>query len=220
MNLKATIVLVMLVSLTWLVGCIDVSSTGPTPPTLESEFRFYNAAEDAGNVSITFDLGSAISGLDFGDASSHQTFPSGNRLAVLNNGDSLRIAMTSEQRSTIVILPQTGVVREFIKLIERRIDQPGTTSNALIRGVHASSDAGLTTFTIQNADTTVTSLPGVFRDFTTYISLPTGSYEFAVVTASGVTLTSTVDLSNIRQTVILIGNEANGTLDLIKLDDN
>lgn len=132
MNLKTTIVLVMLVSLTWLVGCIDVSSTGPTPPTIESEFRYLNAAADLPSVSISLDLGPAVGSINFGEANAHQTYPSGNRVGVTSpDGDTLRIATTAEQRATVVLLTkETGATRTFKKLIERRIFDPATQSPA------------------------------------------------------------------------------------------
>ncbi len=116
-----TVVLALLLTVVWLVGCVDVPSNGPEVPTIESEYRFLNAASDLGSVGITMDLGPAVSGLAFGSSNSHQTYPSGNRLAVLDNGDSLRVAVTAEQRATVMILPLTGQTREFVKLIERRI---------------------------------------------------------------------------------------------------
>ena len=44
MKLKATIVILSSLLLSvWLLSCVDVSSTGPTPPEFNSEFRFLNA---------------------------------------------------------------------------------------------------------------------------------------------------------------------------------
>ncbi len=116
-----TVMLVALLCVAWLVGCVDVSSTGPDAPVINSEFRFLNAAEDLGSVNISLDLGNAVSSLAVGATNTHQTYPSGNRLAVLSNGDSVRVAMTAEQRATVMLLPKTGTTREFIKLVERRI---------------------------------------------------------------------------------------------------
>ncbi len=122
-SLPTTVMLMLLLCVAWLVGCVDVSSTGPDAPVINSEFRFLNAAGDLGDVNITLDLGNAVSSLAVGATNTHQTYPSGNRLAVLSNGDSLRIAMTAEQRATVMILPLSApdATREFIKLVERRI---------------------------------------------------------------------------------------------------
>lgn len=203
--------LVILLFSAWLTSCVDVSSTGPTPPEFNSEYRFLNGAADLGNVSISFDLGDAVSSLDFGAANSHQTYPSGNRLAVVSNGDSLRIAMTSEQRATVLILPLTGTVREFVKLIERRIFDPAGTSTARIRVAHAglagAAAGGDLDVTVAGADTSFTWTVS-YRGFTSYAQVPAGSYTLTA-TASGDSVavaTTTVNLSNSRYTSVITGD--------------
>lgn len=224
MKLKATIVILSSLLLSvWLMSCIDVSSTGADPPTIESEFRFLNAAADAGNVSISFDFGSGVSGLDFGDADTHQTYPSGNRLAVLSNGDSLRIAMTAEQRSTVVILPKVLPTREFVKLIERRIFDASDTPTGRIRVAHAglagAAAGGDLDVTFTSADTSVTETVS-YRGVSAYAAVPAGSYTLTA-TASGDTVvvaTTTVDVSNSRSTSVIVGDVSAPTF--VNLSDN
>jgi hypothetical protein len=215
MILKSTLRAMMLVTIVvvpvWLISCVDVSSTGPTPPDFNSEFRFLNAAADLGNVSISFDLGDAVSVLGFGAANSHQTYPSGNRIGALSSGDSLRVAMTAEQRATVVILPLTGTVREFIKMIERRIFDSAATSGARIRVAHAglagAAEGGDLDVTIAGADTSLTVMVS-YRDVSGYASVPAGSYTLTAM-ASGDTVavaTTTVDLSSARYTSVITGD--------------
>ena len=218
--LRSMMLLTILVFSAWLLSCVDVPSTGPTPPEINSEFRFLNAAADAGNVSFSFDLGDAISGLDFGEASSHQTYPSGNRLAVLSNGDSLRIAMTAEQRATVVLLPKTLATREFVKLIERRIFDPAGT--AQIRVAHAglagAAAGGDLDVTVVGADTFTVTVS--YRGVSDYASVPAGSYTLTA-TASGDTVavaTTTVDVSNSRSTSVIIDDVSAPSF--VNLSDN
>ncbi len=224
MKLKATIVILSSLLLSvWLLSCVDVSSTGPTPPVINSEFRFLNGAADAGNVGFAFDLGAAVSGLGFGEANSHQTYPSGNRLAVASNGDSLRIAMSAEQRATVVVLPLTLATREFVKLIERRIFDPAGISTAKIRVAHAglagAAAGGDLDVTFAGADTSWTVTVS-YRGVSGYASVPSGSYTLTA-TASGDSVavaTTTVDVSNTRATSVIIGDVSAPSF--VNLSDN
>ncbi len=126
MRLFTSVMLSMVIIVAWLSGCVDVPSNGPTPPVFESEFRFFNADKDLASANILFDLGPAVSGVAFKETNSHQTYPSGARVGAMDGSDTIRVAVTSEQRSTVVLLPKTGATREFVKLIERRIYDEAT----------------------------------------------------------------------------------------------
>jgi len=213
MKLKATIVILSSLLLSvWLMSCIDVSSTGIPPELLKSEFRFVNAAADAGNVSFSFDLAGqpAVSDLGFGEANSHQTYDSGSRNATLSNGDSFIIAMSAEQRASVVLLPMTLSTREFLKAIERKTFLNPSTLATGIRVIHAGV-AGAAAgddldVTFASADTSVTTTVS-YRGVSDYASVPAGSYT-VTVTASGDTTvvgTTTVDFS-FRATSVIIGD--------------
>lgn len=219
--IMTTVMLALFVSLAWLVGCTDVSSTGPDAPVINSEFRFLNAAEDLGNVGISFVLGDApdVGSMDVGASNTHQTYPSGNRIGVLSSGDTLRIPMTAEQRATIVLLPDTEGFRDFFKLIERRIFDSSDTPEALARFANASPDAGDVTVTAVGADTTITVIVS-YRSVSNYARIPAGAYTVTTATASGDTLVDTTDLTNMRQTAVLLGSSVAGTLQTVGLDDN
>ncbi len=214
-----------LLSLAWLVGCTDVPSNGPTPPTLEAEYRVLNASELA-SVDMTFDSGPAASGLGFGQANSHQTYPAGNRVGVIGgSGDTLRVAMTTDQRATVLVLPLTSSFREFIKLVERRIFDPAQTATGRVRFVHgaaADSTAGPDVdVTLAGSDTTIT-LSGIsFRDVGGYQSVPSGTYTLSVFAAGDTTATTSVsvDVGNTRSTSVLV-SDASGALSLVNLSDN
>jgi len=114
------------------VGCADVPSTGPAVPDFKADFRFINAATDAGSLNITVDNGHGasavtISGLEVGGASEHMTFNAGNRETTLSTGDVATLSMESEKRGSILILNAINGTRRFVKLAERRRFDPART---------------------------------------------------------------------------------------------
>ncbi len=129
---NVTIMLAVLVSMALLAGCTDVPSSAPPPIEVNSEYIFVNADVAQNSLSINFDLGPAVSGLSFGAASNAATYPSGARVGVTGSGDTLNVAMTTDQKGTIVILTNTAGFPEFVKLITRRVfDSAATTSASL-----------------------------------------------------------------------------------------
>lgn len=225
MRFQTAAVVLAIFCLAWLMGCADVSSTGPTPPEFNSEYRFLNAAPDLGSVNIAFDLGPAVSGLDFATANSHQAYPSGNRLAVLSNSDSLRVAFTSDQRATVVILPMTGTTREFVKLVERRLIDSATTTNGRLRVVNTlvsgSAEGPAVDVTVAGADTTVSVDGLAYRGDSGYLALPSGNYTVSAVASgdSTVIVSTSITLSNARSTSVLVGDAGSGA-SAVNLTDN
>ena len=225
MKLKATIVILSsLLMSVWLVSCLDVSSTGVLPDPLKSQYRFLNAAADAGSVGFTFDLAGqpAVSALAFGEANSHQTYDSGSRNATLSNGDSFIIAMTAEQRATVMLLPMTLSTREFVKLIESHtFDAPGSLSTGLRvahAGVAGTAAGGDLDVTFASADTSVTTTVS-FRGVSGYAAVPAGSYT-VTATATGDTVvvaTTTVEVSG-RSTSVIMGDVSAPSF--VNLSDN
>ena len=217
MKFKVTsVILSVLVLSVWLISCADVPTNGPTPPDFESEFRFVSAAADLGDVGVSVD-GQSIGNVAFMGAIAHAVYPSRSRVVTLSNGDELRVPMTFDERGTVLILPLTAAVREFIKLVERRTFQTAATSTARIRVVHASPDAGAITTTLVGADTTITA-SGNYRDVSDYASVPAGDYEYTAISAAGDTVTGNLTLANTRQTGVIAGST--GSLALIGLLDN
>ncbi|PJF33657.1 MAG: hypothetical protein CUN57_01570, partial [Phototrophicales bacterium] len=102
-----TAMLILFVVSAWLVSCADVPSNGPTPPEFNAQFRFVNAAQDLGSVTLSVD-GQSQGTIDYMGATDHITYPAGSRVAVLSSGDTLNVAMSTDQRATVVILPMTG----------------------------------------------------------------------------------------------------------------
>lgn len=203
-----------------LMSCADVPSTGPQPPNLIAQFRFVHAAGDLGNVGVAVD-GAAVGSLAFKAVLPHTEFPAGSRVAVLSSGDTLRIAMESYGRGTVVILPKTGPVREYIKLSERRVFDPVNTSEAWLRVVHA-AEAPDVDITIAGLDTTVTLAGTAYQTATSYLRLPAGDYMITVAAAGDTTalLSSTLTLTNKRQSSLILGSVGAGTLALANLADD
>ena len=211
-----TVILSVLVLSVWLISCVDVPTNGPTPPDFRSEFRFASAAADLGDVGVSVD-GQSIGNVSFLGEIAHADYPSGNRVVTLSNGDELRVPMTFDERATVLILPLTAAVREFIKLVERRTFDAAATSTARARIVHASPDAGDITTTLVGTDTTLV-VSGSYRDVSNYASIPAGDYAYTAISTAGDTVTGTLTLANIRQTAVLAGST--GSLALIGLLDN
>ncbi len=226
MKLRSTMVMLsVLLLVVWLVGCTDVPSNGPTPPTLEAEYRVLNASE-LSSADMTFDLGPAATGLGFGQANSHQTYPAGNRVGVIGgSGDTLRVAMTTDQRATVLVLPLTTTFREFIKLVERRIFDPAQTATGKVRVVHgAATTTGAgpdVDVTVAGSDTSITLSGMSFKDVGSYLSIPSGTYTVSVFAAGDSTAatSASVDVGNARSTSVLV-SDASGALSLVSLSDN
>lgn len=213
-----TVMLVLFAAAAWLVGCTDVSSTGPTPPDFQSEFRFVNAAQDLGNVTVSVD-GQSVGSLDFMGATDHQTYPSGDRVVTLSSGDTLRVGMASEQRSTVVILPLTGAEREFVRLDERKTTNSATTDEPAFRLYDAAQSPDLNV-TIAGPDTVETEL--AYGDNSGYEAYTAGDYTISASLAADTTDTvigsTTVSLSNTRSTTIIVGDST--AVQFVNLTDN
>jgi len=213
-----TVILSVLVLSVWLISCVDVPSSGPTPPEFIAEFSFANAAEDLVDVAISVD-GQSIGTVPFGMQTDHGRYDAGSRAVTLGNGDQFPVAMTTDQRGTVLLLPLTGTVREFIKLVERTILQDAATSTAAIRVVHASPDAGEVVITIAGADTVTETLSN-YRDVGSYHSVAAGDY-IVTLTIGGTEMPAGIlTLSNMRQTGVVAGFVANGSITLFGLEDN
>ncbi len=201
-----------------LMSCADVPSTGPQPPNLISQFRFVHAAGDLGNVGVAVD-GAAIGSFAFKAALPHTEFPAGSRVVALSNGDTLRIAMESYSRGTVVILPKAGPVREMIKLSERRVFDPVNTGEAWLRVVHAAEAPNL--FVKIAGPDTVRLSDTAFESATNYLQLPVGNYTISVATTADTTAilaSATINAVNKRQTSVILGSA--NALELVNLTDD
>jgi len=226
MSFKTLFVVICLgVVTTAFLSCVDVPADGQTPPDFRSEFRFANAAEDLGSVGITVD-GQSVGMVDYASATQRQDFPSGDRLAVLSNGDTLRVGMASEHRSTVVILPLTGEDREFVTLLERFTYNDATTEEPSFRIAHAALASVIDdVFNITLAGPDTIDIEGgiSFRDVTSYQGFTPGDYEISVVAAADTseTVLGTTNVSltnNTRYTTIVVGDST--SVQFINLTDN
>ncbi|MCA9733588.1 DUF4397 domain-containing protein [candidate division KSB1 bacterium] len=148
-----TALIVLVLSMT---GCVDVPSTGPTPPNMQADFRFVNGQADLGAVSIEIDE-QAIGSINFGEALAHQTYNAGSRTILLSNGDTRSIAMPSERRGTYVILALDAGVRDMVRLDERQRFNPVAVGE-IQKTMHIPEDGSSPAM-----DSTVTVPGGYFR---------------------------------------------------------
>ena len=225
MRLRTTTAMLSLaLGLAWLVGCTDVPSNGPAPPEVNSESRFLNADANL-TASLAFDLGPAVSGLAFGQATSHQTFPAGARIAAVSGEDSLRIAMTTDQRATFIILPKTTDFREVLRIVERRIFDPPAVNPGKLQVVYVGADATgaagpAVDIVVTGADTTLSLNNSAFKFSSGYQNIPAGSYTIDVFVGgdSTASATTTVAVGNSRYTSVIV-SDATGALSFVDMAD-
>ncbi|HHL71221.1 MAG TPA: hypothetical protein ENJ29_01815 [Bacteroidetes bacterium] len=216
------------------VGCADVPSTGPAVPDFKADFRFINAATDAGSLNITVDNGHGasavtISGLEVGGASEHMTFNAGNRETTLSTGDVATLSMDSEKRGSILILNAINGTRRFVKLAERRrfdpartevTDSTGTTPITAFRLVNGMDDGTVVYAVLAGTDTLQTGNVTFSPTVDTYTDQAApGSYTVTVYNADDdselASATATFEAN--RFTAIVYGTAASASA--IVLDD-
>lgn len=216
-------VLSLLLLAAWLAGCADVPSTAPKPPEYVAQFRFFHAAGDLGNVGITVD-GAPIGTVDYRGAIPHTQFPAGSRVAVLSNGDTLRIAMPIERRGSVLLLPRAGAARDFLVLTERRVFDPATTNQAWVRVVNASTAPELDVQVSDGVDAAIHVTNMAPKDTTDYRRIAAGSYTISLIASGDTTNTvlasAALTAANKRQTSVIVGSPAAGNLAIVNLSDD
>ena len=224
MKSKSVVTLLVVLLFGMLItSCVDVPTEGPTPPDFKAEFRFVHAALDAGDVAVSVD-GQSAGNMSFAGVLSHKSYQAGSRVVNVG-GDVFNVAMSSEQRGTIVVLDKVGEDRTFLKLVERRIFDPATTEVGRYRVVHAAdADAvDAVAYDVEVVGDTSVVINGMTnRDVTGYASIPAGTYEVSVYAPDDTVavLTSSISLGNKRQTSIIVGDADAGTLAFVNLEDN
>jgi hypothetical protein len=216
---------ILIIGLSLLCGfqCTDIPSTGPELPDLIAQFRFVNAAVDVGAVGINVDA-TSVGTIDFKASTAHLQFNAGSRVIVLSTNDTLRVAMPTYRKGTIIILPKTGVVRDYIRLIERRTFDAAEVDTGVIRLAAAATVTGTLDLTIFNADQSVSITRTLaLSEDSGYLALPVGQYTITAV-ATGDTVgtalaTIAATVTNKRQTSVIMGNQLNN-LAIISLNDD
>ena len=168
---RTKLLMATLAATTWLLGCADVPSTGPTPPDLRAEFRFLNAAPDLSSVQVSVD-DVAQGTVAFAASTGYNTFPAGSRSVSLSNGEEQFVAMSTDLRGTVALLPAApGVAREFFRLTDRRIfDTPGTA----LRVINFNPEHDVTVTVTTGADTVTTVNLG-YKNSSGYRALTAGT---------------------------------------------
>ena len=218
MRLKIKSIMLAVLGVTaLLLSCADVPSEGPTPPEFFAEFRFFSAAFDAGSVSVSVD-GEGVGSASFAGSIAHQQFLAGSRM-VSAGGVDQPIAMDTDQRGTVVILPDLGSGRSLLKLAERRIFDSEATSQAMFRVVHAANAPDITV-SITDSEGHVEEASVTFGQISNnYITLAGGAFMLSIVSDDGtVNIQGDLSLSNRRLTQVLVGNPTDG-LSLVDLND-
>lgn len=197
---KARVVMAMLVSAA-VLSCADVPSTGPTPPDFRAEFRFVHAAPELGNVQLAVD-GVQQGALDYAGDLAHREYPAGSREVALSSGDRQFVAMSTNLRGTVVLLPATaGAPREFFRLSERRVfDAP----QVAFRVANFYAPAAVDVIVTAGADTVLaTSL--AYKGVSNYQVVPAASYtvEAKIAGSNTVLVSSPLSVSTSHTSMIL-----------------
>jgi hypothetical protein len=206
------VVLGILTMAALLVSCADVPSTGPDIKDQRALYRFINGAVDLANVTVTVD-GSSVGALAYQANTSYLDLPAGSRKVALSSSaaDTARIAMDSDRKGTVVILPKIGTAeRGFINIRERRVFDPvGSATAAQVQFLNASTDV-TADVTILGPDTvTVTDLG--FRSNTGYRNLKPGNYTVSVTEHGSTTVLGSTTFSvavSKRFTTVIMGSKA------------
>ena len=240
-NKSCLLLLVVIIVTAMGLSCVDIPATGPDLPELKAEFCFLNAAVDVGNVGITVDE-TSVGSLDFAANSAYTTFDAGSRVVYLSNDDTLRVAMNTSERGLVVILPlamdsltQATGIRSFHKMTDRRIFDATEADTGLIRFTNAALAPDTVSLTIVGTDTTVTITETdttyewfeatetiIFDEDTGYLNMPVGEYAISVADVSDaetVIATTTLAVTNKRQTSVIVGENA-GSVTILNLNDD
>lgn len=198
-----------------LMSCADVPSTGPQPPEVRAEFRFVHAASDLGNVQVAVD-GTAQGDLAFGASLGYKTFPAGSREVALSNGEKQFVAMSTDLRGTVALLPSIGgAAREFFRISERRIfDTPQTA----VRVLNFNPNLNVEVRVIAGADT-VTNASLAYKGDTGYRVVSARDYTIEVKEAGKNVVLASAPLSvSTSHTAMILSNA--GTVNIVSLSDN
>jgi hypothetical protein len=106
--------------------------------------------------------------------------------------------------------------------VERRIFDPASTNEALVRIVHAAEAPDLHV-KITGSGANLTLRNRTYKSATEYLHLPAGDYTISVATATDTTTviaSSALSAANKRQTSLILGSTTAGTLSLSNLADD
>ncbi|MBD3376636.1 DUF4397 domain-containing protein [candidate division KSB1 bacterium] len=220
MNYKSLLsLLVLMLVAALMTGCVDVPADGPTPPEYKAQFRFVHAANDVGDVAVSVD-GQSVGNLSFAGVIPHSEFLAGSRTVKLGN-EEFPVAMSTEQRGTVVVLDQQQGARAYIKLVERRLFDAETTEQGNLRLVHAAK-APAVDLEVVGSDTSFAYEGVGYEAATPYAKIPAGTYEVMVYAAgdTNAILTTSVNVGNKRHSSLVVGDAEAGTLSFLNLEDN
>ncbi|NLP10726.1 DUF4397 domain-containing protein [bacterium] len=207
-----------------LSSCVDVPTTGPTPPPLKAEYRFIHGAPDMGDVSITVD-GVAAGNLPFKGVLPHAEYTSGTKTVKFSNGESVLLSMSTDYRGTFVFLNKVEGERTFLKIQERRVfDDPANKDSLTVRVANCSPDVGPVDITLEGTAGTASWTGLAYKGIGAYKKMPVGAYTLTVKAAGGADAltTTTVNVGAVteRNTIFVLGSQAGGSLSTLGVKDN
>ena len=215
MSLKVSKLILSACSAALLLSCAEVPSTGPDTPEVLSEFRFVHAAPELGNVQVAVD-GAAQGDLAFGNSLAYKQFPAGSREVALSNGEKQFVAMSTDLRGTVVLLPSVGgAPREFLRVSERRIFD---TPNLAVRVLNLNPNVSVDVRVIAGADTVTNARLG-YKGDTGYRAAEASTYSVEVKEAGKDVVLASASLPvSTSHTVLVLGNA--GAVSVKALSDN
>jgi len=188
-----------------LLSCADVPSTGPDTPEVLSEFRFVHAAPELGSVQVMVD-GASQGDLTFANSLAYKQFPAGSRQVGLSNGESQFVAMSTDLRGTVALLPSVGgAAREFLRISERRIFD---TPQVAVRVLNLNPSVSVDVRVIAGTDT-VTNATLAYKGDTGYRVVTARDYTVEVKQAGTNTVLTSAPLAVSTSHTALILGDAN-----------
>lgn len=214
MSLKASKLILSACSAALLLSCAEVPSTGPETPEVLAEFRFVHAAPELGNVQVAVD-GAAQGDLAFGNSLAYKQFPAGSREVALSNGERQFVAMSTDLRGTVALLPSSGGTREFLRVSERRIFD---TPNLAVRVLNLSPNVSVDVRVLAGADTLTSTRLG-YKGDTGYQAATARDYVIEVKEAGTNVLLATAPVTvSTSHTALIMGNA--GAISVKSFSDN
>jgi len=241
---KHFILLVVLIS--FHLGCVDIPSEGHEPPDYQAEIRVVYADPFLPTATIRMASGpdfTAYSDLPsgaYGTATTYTTFPAGNKKLFIKDveADTTSIAFNPDQHGTLMVFPRPDpTVSRFSFVVERysfAMEGIADTTrvrfvNAVARGAADTTDLAVDVKMIEMVETLlVTSTPVSdlgFRAVSDYVLVPNGETVSFYLTIGGTSTTVSDTLpitgaSNTDVTFVARDSISAGKVQFWKLDND
>jgi len=202
-SLASQVLLAAVLATLLVVGCVDIPSTGHTPPDYKASIRvMYTdpAITATANIVVaegpdfdTFVTNIFPSG-SFGTVSAYSTLNAGGKQLFLSPGDAdtAALSIATDQRGTLIVLPRetTADPRFLLKGEGRTFEDVGVDGSSQVRVVNAIMQGGADTMSVtidvyRTSDSTTVATNLAFGAISGNILVAAGATESFYVTRTG-----------------------------------